>query len=142
MPPIFLYIGILLIPLLHYFFPVTRIISGNYTLIGIAIIAVGAIIDSLAWLEFRKKTTMNPFKKPNKLVIKGIYKFSRNPQYLGMFFILLGEALCFGSLSVLIIPKIFAIIMDRAYIPMEERNMKKAFGKRFLEYKKKVRRWI
>ena len=62
--------------------------------------------------------------------------------YLGMLAILLGTAIFLGSITVLIPPVVFIIIIERLFIPVEEKNLEKKFGNKYLEYKKRVRRWI
>jgi len=143
MPPMFFYIGILLIILLHFIFPVLQIIYYPYTLLGILLIIFGIISNIWAWLLFNKnKTTQNPFKNPDKFVTKGIYRISRNPMYLGMLLILMGISVLLGSLITFIFPIGFFIIIRNLFIPLEEKNLKNKFGKKYLEYKNKVRRWI
>jgi len=62
--------------------------------------------------------------------------------YLGMASILLGIAIFFGTLTAFIFPLIFIIYIERFIIPIEEKNLEKRFGKKYVEYKKKVRHWI
>ena len=62
--------------------------------------------------------------------------------YLGMASILLGIAIFFGTLIAFIFPLTFIIYIERFIIPIEEKNLEKRFGKKYVEYKKKVRHWI
>ena len=62
--------------------------------------------------------------------------------YLGMDLILWGTSILLSSLVTLIFPIIFIILIKRVFIEFEEKNLEKKFGKRYLDYKKKVRRWI
>jgi len=55
---------------------------------------------------------------------------------------LFGLATVLGSLSTFISPILFIIIMSRSFIPMEEDNLNKLFGEKYIEYKTKVRRWV
>ena len=143
MPPTYFYLGIALIIFMHFIFPIKQIISYPYTLLGLLIILIGTILNIWAWSLFIKdKTTQNPYKTPNKFVVRGIYKLSRNSMYLGMLTILIGIAILMGSLITLIFPIIFFVIIHWFFIPVEEKNMEIKFGKKYLEYKNKVRRWI
>jgi len=143
MPPTYFYLFILLTIILHFIFPIKQIINYPFNLLGIILIVLGITIDFSAWLLFiNKKTTQNPFKNPNKLIIKGVYKISRNPMYLGMLSILLGLSVLLGSLITFIFPILFIILMEILFIPLEEKNMEKTFGKKYLGYKNKVRRGI
>ncbi len=143
MPPAYFYLGIAFIILIHFIFPVMQIVHYPHTLLGILFIFLGVMLNIWAWLLFTKnKTTQNPFKNPDKFINKRIYKISRNPMYLGMLIILIGIAVLMGSLTTFIFPIIFFFITNQLFVPLGEKNMERAFGKRYLEYKNKVRRWI
>lgn len=79
---------------------------------------------------------------PNFFVISGPFKLSRYPMYLGMMSILLGIAIFLGSLVTFAFPIIFIMIMEKIFIPLEEENLEKKFGNQYIDYKKRVRRWI
>ena len=92
---------------------------------------------------FKKSgTTIIPYEIPTSLVTSGPFRISRQPIYLGMTTILLGETILLGSFITFILPVIFAILMEIIFIPMEEKNLEIVFGEKYLDYKKKVRRWI
>ena len=59
-----------------------------------------------------------------------------------MIIILFGIAILLGSIITFIFPIIFAILLDRFMIPVEEKNLEKKFGKKYLNYKRQVRRWM
>lgn len=105
----------------------------------------GGLVILLGIVEFsRKSTTVNPHKPQNTtaFVKSGIYRFTRNPMYLGMVFIMLAGVVKFGNtLSIMIIP-LFIWYMNAFQIQPEEEVMEQKFGEEFLDYKKKVRRWI
>jgi len=79
---------------------------------------------------------------PNKLVTSGPFRFSRNPNYLGMALLLFGIAILLGNLSAFISPMLFVVLIDIFVIPVEEKNLEKKFGKKYLDYKNRVRRWF
>ena len=82
---------ILLAIISNLFLPIKKIIVYPYNYLGIVLILVGLLIDMWAWMLFRRrKTTLNPFKRPLKLVNSGLFKISRNPMYLGMDLVLWG----------------------------------------------------
>ena len=143
MPPMIFYGFILFAIILNIFLPIKKIIVQPYNYLGIVLILVGLLIDVWAWMLFRKrKTTLNPYKRPLKLVNNGLFKISRNPMYLGMDLILWGLSLFLGSLVTFIFPVLFVILIERLFIKLEEENLEKKFGKKYIDYKKKVRRWI
>ena len=86
--------------------------------------------------------TLAPWNPPQKLVVRGVYRHVRNPMILGVFCILLGEAVFFGSLPLL---GWFAVVVlvNLIYIPLsEEPGLVKRFGDDYLLYKENVPRWI
>ncbi len=113
--------------------------------IAIFLLAVGLTIDTLALLKFRQqKTTINPMK-PNEstdLVITGVYKFSRNPMYLGLLIILCAWTLYVGNLISIVVLPIFIFYITKFQVLPEEAIMLKKFDQSYVEYKQKVRRWI
>lgn len=90
----------------------------------------------------RKRTSINPIDAPTQLITKGFYAFSRNPLYLTYILVAFGGSLASGSWLALFVPMICWTIIDRLIIPVEERQMKQAFGTAYARYAKTVRRWI
>jgi len=143
MPQTYFYVLILLSMVLNFLFPIKKIIFSPYIYLGIIIFILGMWIDIWAWVIFKKKkTTLNPYKNPMKLITTSLYKISRNPMYLGMFIALLGLSIFLGSLSTFIFPILFFILMERIFIIPEEKKLEKTFGKEYIEYKNEVRRWM
>ncbi len=143
MPPMIFYVFILLSIILNLFLPIKKMIVQPYNYFGVVLILVGLLIDVWAWTLFRKKkTTLNPYKVPSKLENRGPFKISRNPMYLGMDLVLLGLSIFLGSLSTFIFPIIFIFLIEKLFIIFEEKTLQKRFGKSYLDYKKRVRRWI
>ncbi len=143
-PPDYLLGFIVLQIISNYLIPLKKFIYYPYNLVGIPLIIFGFYLN-IIWVSniFEKnKTTTDPYKKSRTLVTEAYFKLTRNPTYLGMALTLLGVAIVLGSLSSFFIAIIFIILTDRLTIPIEERNLEKAFGKTYINYKKKVRRWI
>lgn len=127
---------------LHYLFP-TPLIPEPLNLLGILFFAAGLLILFWSFGMFKKKDTpILPGQKPSALVIEGPYKFTRNPMYLGVATALTGIAIYLGDLLAFLSPIIFFMFVSIRFIPREERLMEKLFGKKYLDYKKSVRRWI
>ncbi|HUS03278.1 MAG TPA: methyltransferase, partial [Chitinophagaceae bacterium] len=78
--------------------------------------------------------------EPKELVNKGIYKFSRNPMYLGVLGVLLGLTFVNNSLAMLYYFIIVFFIFNMVVIVLEEPRLKKLYGKKFEDYKNKVPR--
>jgi protein-S-isoprenylcysteine O-methyltransferase Ste14 len=120
-----------------------KIIHSPYIYLGIIFIFFGCSIN--IWTDNlfkRSKTTVKPYDPPTALEVTGPFRISRHPMYLGMCAILLGEAIILGSVIAFLFPLIFVILVEVIFIPYEEKNLEKAFGGEYLDYKKKVRRWI
>jgi len=143
MPPTYLVILLLLSIGLHLVFPIKRIIFAPYTYLGWVLIGVGVFLNIwIDWLFKKKGTTIKSYDMPAKLITTGAYRISRHPIYLGMLLILLGAAVVMGSLVTFVFPVLFVILTEGLFISAEEKNLEKAFGKKYREYKKKVRKWI
>ena len=133
---------ILLQIVLHYLFPI-GIIYFPYTSIGVLFIVMGFLPNLLVGIKFRKlKTALWPYEKPSKLITTGFFRISRNPNYLGMIVMLIGVAVLLGSLTPFIVPIVFFILINKFNIRTEEEILKKKFGKKYIDYQKRVRRWL
>jgi protein-S-isoprenylcysteine O-methyltransferase Ste14 len=142
-PPAYLLAALLLMALLHQVLPLARILLAPYRYAGIVIMALAlALVLWAALLFHRARTGIVPFSPATSLVLGGPYRFTRNPMYLGMAGILLGAAILMGSLSPFaVIPAFMALIAER-FIAPEEALLERAFGRGYLGYKAKVRRWL
>ena len=119
-------------------FPYIEIIGGLILLLGIA-------TAILAILLFKKyKTTVNPMnpEETTALVKTGIFSITRNPMYLGLFFVISSTVLFFGSWFGIIILMFFVWYITKFQIIPEEDAMVKLFGNKYDEYRQNVRRWI
>ena len=87
------------------------------------------------------RTTIIPGDKPKKLVKEGIFRFIRNPIYLGDLLLVIGFSLLFKTLIGFFISILFFFILDRIVIPIEEEILKETFKEEYINYKKNVKRW-
>ncbi len=86
--------------------------------------------------------TLAPWEPPKRLVVKGPYRYVRNPMIAGALFILLGEALLFQSWPIGIW-MFFFFIANAIYFPLvEEKGLERRFGEEYVLYGKNVPRWI
>ena len=88
------------------------------------------------------KGTLAPWTPTQKLVIRGPYKYCRNPMISGVLFVLLGESLVLNSANILILAGVFFVINTIYFILMEEPDLEERFGQEYEAYKKNVPRWI
>ena len=143
MPPAYLFIFLLLSIVLHFIFPIKRIVPPPYTYFGVLVIGVGVMLNIWSDSLFKKKNIpIKPQDNPTQLETSGLFRISRHPMYLGMVMVLLGVFIVLGSLITFIFPVGFLIVMNRVFIPFEENNLERIFGKEYLNYKQKVRRWL
>lgn len=142
-PPAYLLFAIVAMAVLHVLLPLRRIVAFPWRLVGLVPLVLGLTLNLAAdRLLKQHHTTVKPFEKSAAIVTGGVYQISRNPMYLGFVFILLGVAILMGSLSPFLVVPLFAVLIDPIFIRTEERMMHAAFGKDWLVYKAKVRRWI
>ena len=117
----------------------------NQDLISIIILLIGILILINPIFKFIKsKTTIDPikFKKVNKLIISGIYKYSRNPMYLGLLMIVISTSIFFLNILSITTPFLFYCWINRFQIKREEIFLTEKFGEEYMSYKIKTRRWI
>ena len=110
-----------------------------------ALASIGVLIDLMAILRFvRARTTFNPMKPgaTSALVTGGVYRFSRNPMYVGLVLLLFAWAVYLSSWLALLLVPVFVIYMNRFQIQPEERAMFSLFGTAYTSYQAKVRRWL
>jgi len=111
----------------------------------IIFVFIGVMFAVAGVASFKKqKTTVNPLNTDNvsALVTSGIYKYSRNPMYVGMLLCLVGFFVyIFNPLNIIFIV-LFIWYMNKFQIKPEERFLSTVFGKRYKEYTNNVRRWL
>jgi protein-S-isoprenylcysteine O-methyltransferase Ste14 len=143
LPPTLLLVAVILMLGLHFLFPIMQMVPGFWPLLGLIPLGFGIFISYAAENQFHQAgTTIQPFEESSRLVTDGWYRFSRNPMYLGMAFVLFGVALLFGSLTPFGVIVIFVGWIDIQFIRREEEMLSTQFGPDWLEYRARVRRWI
>lgn len=126
------------VPLLTWSFAGQIYLAATLFALGVIIIILGAI------QFWQVGTTVNPGhpEDTTKLVVSGLYRWSRNPMYLGFLFILISWAVYLGSLAAMMFLPGFVWIITRVYILSEEQVLADKFGETFRSYQSRVRRWI
>lgn len=117
-----------------------------YAAVVAAVIAVsGLLVAALGVREFRGvSTTVNPMKpdEASSIVSTGVYRFTRNPMYLGLACCVLAWGIYLQNFAALLCLVIFVTYMTRFQIKPEERALQKNFGDEYTRYVARVRRWI
>jgi protein-S-isoprenylcysteine O-methyltransferase Ste14 len=105
----------------------------------------GAIFALAIWaiVTIRKAgTQVETYKPTTTIVANGPYRFTRNPIYLGMVLGLIGLAIAFDSLWILVTLVLFYLVIRYGVVAREETYLERKFGDVYLGYKSRVRRWL
>lgn len=113
------------------------------SLMVMALVGLGFVLAG-AWSFRRARTTVNPVRPEasSRLVVSGIYRFTRNPMYVGFLCLLIGWGLWLSSGYALVLPVLFVVYLNRFQIRPEERALSNLFGNAYVEYCRRVRRWV
>ena len=144
-PPIQALLSVILMWLISIYFLQANFSLNAINVFALVFLIIAVIIIILSINKFRKiRTTISPLE-PNKtssLVNSGIYRYTRNPMYLGLLLMLFSTVLFLKNfISFLIIP-LFILFITRNQILPEEETLDNIFGEEYKNYKKTVRRWI
>jgi len=111
--------------------------------VGWGLSALGFILGVLALIEFRRHRAATDPKRPSQsFVTSGIYRYTRNPIYLGFVFILIGLPLNMGNYWGIILTWPLVTFMKNMVIKREESQMEKKFKEQYTAYRSRVRRWL
>jgi len=142
-PPVYFLLALLLMVGLHYAFPVRQVMQFPYRYGGLVFVLGGILLVLWAARLFGQAgTTIKPFQQASALVVRGPYRLTRNPMYVGMVTVLVGIAVLLGSLSPGIIIPLFMALIEVRFIRSEEKALERTFGPEYGAYKARVRRWL
>ncbi|MCW8925957.1 MAG: isoprenylcysteine carboxylmethyltransferase family protein [Xanthomonadales bacterium] len=128
---------------IHFTTPLREFVVFSSTPLGVTVALSGLAAMLWAWDLFRRcDTVICPTATATSLVTSGIFHVTRNPMYLGIVSMLLGLALAVGTLPFYIAAASYFTLIDRIYIPYEERRLTKIFGAAYRDYRERVRRWL
>lgn len=125
--------------------PMQLLAEEHRLVLGVALGFVGVVASLAGIRAFRHAQTTADPRKPadtTALVTSGIYRYSRNPMYLGVLLVLAGWAVLLGNPVSALGVVVYVLYITRYQIYPEERQLLKIFGAAFLNYKATVRRWI
>ena len=113
-------------------------------LAGLLITGVGAALLAACIVEFarRGRGTLSPVDPPRHLVVRGLYRYVRNPMYLSVTAIVLGEALFIGSAELGVYWAVWFLAANLFVMGYEEPTLRRQFGTSYDEYAQRVGRWI
>lgn len=105
----------------------------------------GVLIALLGVLAFRRASTTVDPRYPDKareVVVTGVYRWTRNPMYLGMLLVLIAWSVYLSTLLTFVVLPAFILYVMRFQIIPEERAMRANFAESYTEYCHRVRRWL
>ena len=144
-PPLLGFIAAVFIWLAAYLLPSLTMELPLRLLLALLFFSTGLGIDLISVFSFFKAgTTVNPMSpdKTQTLVTNGMFKFSRNPMYLGMLLMLIGWAIWNGNVVGILPILFFVFAINQLQIKPEENTLQHKFGAEYERYKNRVRRWI
>lgn len=142
-PPIVALMFILIAYFLGRFAPLPSTAPPILQYLGLALTFVGFLLGVAAFMEFRRaRTTLDPHGSTKQLVTSGIYRFTRNPIYLGFLLMVIGLPLNSGLYWGLVMALFYVLTMNRLIIQHEEAYLERKFGKTYTSYASHVRRWV
>lgn len=123
--------------------PVPASLEATLQAAGAVVLALGIVLAPVnAVLFLLRGTTLNPARAPTRLFTGGLYRCSRNPMYIGLLLVYAGVALLHAQAWALLLIGVPVALVDRVYIPFEERKLAETFGAPYLSYCRRVRRWL
>ena len=142
-PPILALVMIVLIYLSSFFIESTKFNYQGSLSVLVLILGLACAIPSFK-LFARYKTTISPLKPSDAtaLVTEGMYRYSRNPMYLGLLLLTIASTIWFGTWFGIIVNILFIFLINFLQIIPEEEALLEIFGEEYEEYKKNVRRWM
>jgi len=128
---------------LDHFAPLAVVLHQPWSMLGWLPMLAGIGLQLDAFRRFRaRRTPLLPGRPTTALVTGGVYRFTRNPMYLGMVLILIGGVVIGGSVAPALVPPLFVWIINRRLIRGEEARLSRQFGDAYADYRRRVRRWI
>ena len=118
--------------------------SGPTFAFALALFAAGGAIYARCVWDFATfgRGTPAPIDAPKKLVIRGLYRYTRNPMYVGVLAVILGWAVLFQAATLVIYALFLGICFHLFVVFYEERHLRREFGSEYDDYCTQVSRWM
>ena len=118
-------------------------VSARHPGAGWLIGAAGSVIMLRGWWLFKEaRVAISPTAETVRLVMHGIYRVTRNPMYLGLALMMVGLAVGIGTASFYIAALAWFVVVNSVFCRYEEAKLAARFGAEYLEYTRRVRRWL
>lgn len=141
-PPLLLLISILIGVGLHYLYPL-NFVSESFKWVGgiLVVLSIGTILYCATMFK-KAHTAIEPWKTTSSILIRGPYRWSRNPIYLCFIIIGVGIAIFLNNLWIALMMIPLIVVINKVVIQREEKYLESKFTDSYLDYKNNVRRWI
>ncbi len=126
----------------YFSFPIINYFQLRIIGILVILISLSSVVYSTLIFKLKGEGTPIPTEPPKKLVIRGLFKYTRNPMYLSHLLVFLGEFLIFGRILLLLYLILAFFGFNLLVTKWEEPQLKKRFGIEYGDYLKKVPRWL
>ena len=144
-PPLLFVLGFAFAWLLHRRWPLALLQNPSAVSVsfGWLLISAGLALLAAGLLTFlRHRTGIYPNQPATTMVMNGPYRFTRNPMYVALTTLYLGIALLLNMLWALLLLPVVIVVLQLAVIRREERYLKEKFGEAYMDYCRRVRRWL
>ncbi len=144
-PPIVLVVFLVLMRMVALWDPIRLADSGFILAVSLLTLIMGCLLALSGVLDFaRARTTIDPLHpdKATQLVTGGVFRFTRNPMYLGMALVCVSAAIYWHSPLALLGVVGFVAYIQYFQIHPEEQAMQRLFGQQFTDYQQRTRRWL
>jgi protein-S-isoprenylcysteine O-methyltransferase Ste14 len=142
-PPLLFVLPILASLALERLIPTSFVHGASRWIFGALLFIAGIALTVGGFItQKRAGTDPIPFNPSTRIVAHGLYRFTRNPMYVGFAFATVGLAILIDSTWTLCAVPIGLVLIDRIVVAREEKYLERKFGEEYLNYKRRVRRWI
>lgn len=107
----------------------------------IGLVGLFLLVISIRFIIVYANTTVMPWVPSESLVVRGPYRYLRNPMILGVILVMVGEGLLLGSTGILILALVFFVVNTIYFIYSEEPKLEERFGEPYRAYRANVHRW-
>jgi protein-S-isoprenylcysteine O-methyltransferase Ste14 len=143
LPPTMAVISLIAMMALHVIVPIATVVQAPFSYGGALLVATGAAMIVWSRRAFQAVgTPIKPFSGSTALIRHGLYRWSRNPMYVGVVLLLTGVAILLGSLAPLLVVVTFFALLQVGFVRREERLLEETFGDAYRAYRRSVRRWL
>ena len=142
-PPLLFVIPILVSLVLEWLVTTSFVHGAFRWTLGVLFFLAGIALNVGGFItQKRAGTDPIPFNPSTRIVSHGLYRFSRNPMYIGFALWTLAAAILINSVWMLLAVPIGLVLVNQLVVRREERYLERKFGDEYLSYKRRVRRWI